>query len=236
LIDEHFVGYSGHGDSFEACVEEALNSDLYDPVSPLDIAEIRYLCRDSAFSTVSTLFSLLSHHLLLLSQRGSENIAARSRRLIDVMNICLRSNPSEDHFQSTRRLSNDLGIPMSRLCPTSMKGLFWRNGSVPSPVPLKILVFPGSEVSSFLSRANFPNDGRHYGLGMDLPFKRSLQGIAHEYAKATPDQESSVIALYEERELIDSIQDRAEKAWERRLNACYSGMNLPEMFRIHSKQ
>jgi hypothetical protein len=68
LIDEHFVGYSGHGDSFEACVEEALNSDLYDPVSPLDIAEIRYLCRDSAFSTVSTLFSLIPPSPFALSE------------------------------------------------------------------------------------------------------------------------------------------------------------------------
>lgn len=163
-------------------------------------------------------------------------MAARSRQLIDVMNICLRSNPSEDHFQSARRLSHEWGIPLRKFCPSSMRGLFWRNDSVTSIVPLKILVFPGSEVSFFLSRANYPNDGRHYGPGMYLPFKRSLQGIAHEYAKATSDQENSVITLYEEEEGPDDLHAQAEKAWESRLNNCYNEMNVPELFRITSKR
>jgi hypothetical protein len=221
-------------------VEEALNPELYGSVSPLDIAEIRYICRDSDFSPVS--FSSTSHPFcltcqsFLFAQRGSQNVAARSRRLIDVMNICLRSDPSEDHFPTTRRLSSDLGIPMRKLCPPSMKGLFWRNGSTTSVVPMKILVFPGTEMSLFLSRANFPNDGRHYGLGMYFPFKRSLQAIAHEYAKATPDRESSVVALYAERDVTDFIRAQAEKVWESRLNTCYGTINFPEILRMPRKR
>lgn len=68
LIDDRFAGISGHGDRFESCVEEALNSDLYGSISPLDIAEIRYICRESIFRTVSEsrLSLLLFYYLLLL--------------------------------------------------------------------------------------------------------------------------------------------------------------------------
>jgi hypothetical protein len=124
-----------------------------------------------------------------------------------------------------------------------MRGLFWKNTSATRmsssseeetmrAVPSKVLVFPGSEVSYFLSQAKYPNDGRHYGFGMYLPFKRALQGIAHEYARATPHQRTSLMALDNERH---SKRDKeAENVWQERLAACYHELNAPDVLRVKS--
>lgn len=153
-----------------------------------------------------------------------------------MINICLRSPLSDDEFYNStshRQLFFDLGIPLSQQCPPSMKGLFRKNSILHPAVPSKILVFPGSEISYFLSQAEYPNDGRHYGMGMYLPFKRSLQGIAHEYAKATADKSSSLLALFNSPD--KETRQRADEVWTGRSHSCYHEINVPDEFRIKFK-
>jgi hypothetical protein len=161
-----------------------------------------------------------------------------------LVNLCLQTNPLDEELlanltHTQRRLIHDMGIPHDKLCPKSMRGLFWRSDAEEKlrAVPSKVLVFPGSEVSYFLSQASYPNDGRHYGFGMYLPFKRALQGIAHEYARATTHQRASLMALVVDKERGGGMsskknQKEGESVWHERLEACYHELNAPEAWRI----
>jgi hypothetical protein len=142
------------------------------------------------------------------------------------MNICLFSDSGEirkdlrKDLKLRRRDLFERDVEHNPYCTSRLRGLFQKTLNPSKPVPSKILIFPGSDVTHFLSRAEYPGDGRHYGYGMYLPFFRTFQGIAHEYALATPKIQSHLIALGDS---TDPLSRHTSKlAWNSRLISCSS--------------
>ena len=114
-------------------------------------------------------------------------LALSSARVITLLNLCLSYSGKSEHSGESSDHERVLGVTtlsMKQLCPDDIRGALSHKlteGSIGNTVPSKILIFPSSQISSFLIDANYPSDGRHYGFPMYVPFMRSLQGVAHEF-------------------------------------------------------
>jgi hypothetical protein len=149
------------------------------------------------------------------------------------MNLCLQDSSDQKESKDSdyqvkfglnmnlrrRKLTEGISDEKNLFCTPALRGLFLRTHHPnKKPVPSKILIFPGTDISHFLSMAQYPSDGRHYGSAMYLPFLRTFQGIAHEYALATPDLQSHFLAL--EDSVETSRRNSSTTAWNVRLHSC----------------
>jgi hypothetical protein len=117
-------------------------------------------------------------------QMGSGLMAHKASRVISLLNACLSHDSNQKIKANEIRQVPDLNmgkLSLDLLCPPDMRGALLRDRGDEHIAPAKILVFPASDISKYLTSINYPSDGRHYGPAMYIPFMRSLQGIAHEF-------------------------------------------------------
>ena len=143
----------------------------------------------------------------------------------------MQADPNEDNpYSEHRKLFSTVNLSANYLCPKSLKGIFHSNTTKDSQIPLRVLFFYGNEISHFLMNANYPTDGKHYGLPIFLMLQRSLQGVAHEYAKITSNISSkSLLALGE----FHKKKKTTEKLWKERLHSCYNEL-LPNFDKLNT--
>jgi hypothetical protein len=157
-------------------------------------------------------------------QMGSGLMSHKASRVISLLNACLShdedKDPGRSLFGTFHHTVYNMGkLSLDLLCPPDMRGALLRDRGYEHIAPAKILVFPASDISKYLTSINYPSDGRHYGPAMYIPFMRSLQGIAHEYALAFPKLSGSVWTGVGRKDSMMS-EKFLKKVWRERMEAC----------------